>query len=165
MIQPNRSPVTGREPRDALSPRRRALSEFYRALNGRDMELMALNWGRGADAVMDNPLGGVCRGWDEIRTIYRELFDNPQPYRFEFYDYTCHEGEELFYVVGRERGSYGAGEAALSMEIRTTRVFRLTDGAWRQVHHHGSIEDPHLLAACQQAVAGGSGSAIEEARA
>ena len=59
---------------------------------------------------------------------------------------------DIFYVVGRERGEYRAGEAVLSMAIRTSRVFRRIEGEWRQVHHHGSIDDPELLAAYQQAV-------------
>jgi hypothetical protein len=38
------------------------------------------------------------------------------------------------------------------MAIRTSRFFRLVDGQWRQQHHHGSIDDPALLAAYQAAV-------------
>jgi ketosteroid isomerase-like protein len=58
-------------------------------------------------------------------------------------------------VVGRERGEFGAADgASLAMAIRTTRVFRRQDGAWRQVHHHGSIDDPELLRAYQRAVRG-----------
>lgn len=34
-----------------------------------------------------------------------------------------------------------------SEAIRTSRLYRRIDGAWRQVHHHGSFEDPALLAA------------------
>jgi hypothetical protein len=32
------------------------------------------------------------------------------------------------------------------------RAFRRAGGRWRQVHHHGSIDDPDLLGAYQQAV-------------
>jgi ketosteroid isomerase-like protein len=41
----------------------------------------------------------------------------------------------------------------LDLAIRTTRIFRRDgSGRWRQVHHHGSIEDAKLLAAYQAAV-------------
>lgn len=40
----------------------------------------------------------------------------------------------------------------LEMAIRTSRVFRRISGEWRQVHHHGSVDDAELLAAYQQAV-------------
>jgi len=38
------------------------------------------------------------------------------------------------------------------MKIRTTRVFRYDGERWRQTHHHGSIDDPQLLAAYQSLV-------------
>lgn len=147
-----RTPVTGREDENLLTPQLRALSGFYRALNGRNPGLMAQNWAPGDEAAMDNPLGGIRRGWEEIRTVYERLFAGAGEYWFEFYDYSYHEAGELFYVVGRERGEYRSGGAVLALAIRTTRLFRLLDGQWRQVHHHGSIDDPALLAAYQQAV-------------
>jgi ketosteroid isomerase-like protein len=145
-------PITGREQKKQLIPQMRALSEFYQALNTQDMELMARNWAPTDEAVMDNPVGGIKRGWEEIRTVYERIFSSSGQYWFEFYDYSYHEAGEIFYVVGRERGEYRAGEAVLNMAIRTTRVFRRIDAEWRQVHRHGSIDDPELLAAYQQAV-------------
>jgi SnoaL-like protein len=54
--------------------------------------------------------------------------------------------------VGRERGRFERGPVGLDLAIRTTRIFRRAGGRWRQVHHHGSIEDPTLLGAYRQAV-------------
>ncbi len=152
MVKVEQAPVTGREQKNQLTPQMRALSEFYHALNNRDMELMAQNWAQTDEAVMDNPLGGIRRGWEEIRTVYEQVFSSPRQYWFEFYDYSYHEVGDIFYVVGRERGEYRAGEAVLKMSIRTSRIFRRIDGKWRQIHHHGSIDDPELLAAYQKAV-------------
>lgn len=42
-----------------------ALSEFYRAFNQRDLELMRQNWHPG-ECVLDNPLGGIRRSRGEI---------------------------------------------------------------------------------------------------
>ncbi len=148
------SPVTGREAKESLSPQMAALSGFYAALNGRDLDAMSRNWSTGDESVMDNPVGGIMRGWDAIRSVYEKVFASPHPYRFEFFDYTVHETDQLFYVVGRERGEFGTGDGAIPMAIRTSRLFRLIDGRWRQVHHHGSIDDPDLLARYQRAVRG-----------
>ncbi len=101
---------------------------------------------------MDNPVGGIRRGWQDIRATYERIFGGSGQYWFEFYDYSCHEAADLFYVTGRERGEYGVGDVVLKMAIRTTRIFRRIDGEWKQVHHHGSIDDPALLSAYQQAV-------------
>ncbi len=146
------APVTGKERKEQLTPQMKALSEFYQALNDRNIELMAQNWAQTGEVVMDNPVGGIRRGWEEIRAVYKQIFGNAEQYWFEFYDYSYHEAGDIFYVVGRERGEYRAGEVLLNMAIRTSRVFRRIDGAWRQVHHHGSIDDPELLAAYQKAV-------------
>lgn len=149
------TPVTGRESKEQLTPQMRALSGFYQALNNRDLELMALNWAQTDEAVMDNPLGGIKRGWDEIKAVYAQLFSHPEPFWFEFHDYSYHEAGEIFYVVGRERGAYKAGRTELKMAIRTTRLFRLVDGEWKQMHHHGSVDDVELLSQYQRAVRGG----------
>jgi ketosteroid isomerase-like protein len=130
----------------------KALSEFYQALNNRDLGLMSRNWAQTDEAIMDNPVGGIKRGWEEIRSVYEQVFRGSGRFWFEFYDYSYHEAGDIFYAVGRERGEYRAGESVLKMAIRTSRVFRRISGEWRQVHHHGSIDDPKLLAAYQDAV-------------
>lgn len=146
------APVTGKENDAHLTPQMRALSQFYAALNSRDLALMSRNWAQTDEAVMDNPVGGIKRGWEEIRSVYERVFASSGEFWFEFHDYSYHEAGEIFYVVGRERGEYRAGSTVLRMAIRTTRVFRRTGGEWRQVHHHGSIDDPQLLKAYQDAV-------------
>ena len=71
---PIQTPVTANDwagdQRDPLQPS----PSFYRALNSRDLELMQQNWANSTKSAMDNPLGGVKRGWSEIRTTYEQLF-------------------------------------------------------------------------------------------
>lgn len=154
---PIQIPVTGQETNDDQREATQALSQFYRALNARDLKLMQQNWSNTDEAAMDNPLGGIKRGWNEIQPVYQTLFDSKTTYKFEFYDYTLHEADGLFYAVGRERGELAISEEPLEVAIRTTRVFRREDdGQWRQIHHHGSIDDPKMLAAYQNAVLGKS---------
>lgn len=145
-------PITGREDLGDVREPRQALAQFYRALNSRDLALLAENWEQSSDATMDNPLGGIKRGWDEIRAVYERIFRGPGRLWVEFHDYTLHESDDVFYAVGRERGKFENGPVSLDLAIRTTRIFRRAGAGWRQVHHHGSIEDPALLAAYQQAV-------------
>ena len=153
--EPTHEPITGREELGDLSTPIQALAQFYRALNARDLDMMFENWHPGDEAVMDNPVGGIKRGWPDIRQVYERVFQGQAKFSFEFYDYTLHESGDVFYVVGRERGRYEVGGVDLSLAIRTTRVFRKVDGHWRQVHHHGSIDDPESLEAYQKAILGG----------
>ena len=131
------------------------MAEFYAAFNNRDLERMAQNWADTDDVVMNNPVGGITRGWEEIRTVYERIFGGRARVRVEFYDYTVHEADEVGYAVGRERGELRRGDEVLSLAIRTTRVYRRMAGRWRQVHHHGSMDNAEMLAQYQRAVGAG----------
>lgn len=129
-----------------------ALSAFYRAFNQRDLQAMERAWWHDDAASMSNPLGGIARGWPAIRQIYARIFGGNARVHVAFHDYSLHDAGDVFYAVGRERGTLVRGDTSLTLAIRTTRLFRLMDGAWKQVHHHGSFEDPQLLAAYREAV-------------
>ncbi|MBI3755891.1 MAG: nuclear transport factor 2 family protein [Deltaproteobacteria bacterium] len=151
-MTPEQLPITGREDKTKLSSYLQALSEFYNAFNSRNLEKMSQNWAQSDEITMDNPVGGIKRGWSEIKVVYESIFSGHAQVYVEFYDYTIHEAGEIFYAVGRERGEFRIGETAIKLAIRTSRIYRLIDGAWRQVHHHGSVDDPELLAQYQKAV-------------
>jgi ketosteroid isomerase-like protein len=131
-----------------------ALEQFYAAFNGRDLALMRENWAHSDEIALDNPLGGIRRGWVEIRPLYERVFGGAARVYVEFHEYTLHGDDAFFYAVGRERGHYRMGDTELALAIRTSRVYRKIEGCWQQVHHHGSIDDPLLLARYQAAVLG-----------
>lgn len=139
---------TGLDPASPLA----ALSAFYRAFNSRDIEAMARNWHDDADASMSNPLGGIARGWPAMRAVYRRIFEGRARVQVALHDYTLHEAGDTFFAVGRECGTLERDQLRLEPAIRTSRVFQRIGGAWRQIHHHGSFDDPALLAAYQEAV-------------
>ncbi len=146
------SAITGAQYQSAPSTPKATLEEFYAAFNGRDLELMARNWSDTAEASMSNPLGGLRRGWDDIKTVYQHVFNGPARVYVEFYDYSLHEADDMFIAVGRERGEFRLGETRVELAIRTSRLYRMINDRWRQLHHHGSIDDPALLTRYQAAV-------------
>ena len=151
-MKPMQAPVTGMEHAEADTPLG-ALSEFYRAFNNRDLDLMRRNWNQD-ECVLDNPLGGIRRGWAEIEPLYARLFNGPTKVYVVFFDYTLHIGDDLFCAAGRERGTFEKGETRIDLAIRTSRIYRRANGTWRQIHHHGSIDEPGLLQRYQAAVLG-----------
>jgi len=153
MPDPVQHAIDGSSPSDRDEPIA-ALQRFYHALNMRDLAAMEEMWEPGEDASMDNPLGGIRRGWPAIRKGYEALFAARGAYHFEFYDYTLHVIGDVFLAVGRERGRIERRGKSLDLAIRTTRFFRRRADAWRQFHHHGSIEDPVMLDGYLKAVAG-----------
>jgi ketosteroid isomerase-like protein len=152
MILLAENPIDGTLFEDPSSTRG-ALSEFYRAFNRRDLALMEANWEQSDETVMDNPLGGIKHGWTEIRSVYERIFRGAAQVQVEFFDYSLHETGDVFWAIGRERGTLSRGDMELKLVIRTSRVFRRDHGGrWQQVHHHGSIDDADLLARYQAAV-------------
>ena len=129
-----------------------ALQDFYQAFNTQSLMKMTDNWLQTEEASMSNPLGDVKRGWQAIVSVYERIFTGEAEVYVEFYDYSIHQQNNFFFAVGRERGYFKTEKEALALAIRTSRVYRKHDGRWLQLHHHGSIETPQLLAAYQSAV-------------
>ena len=152
MIHTIQTPITGNEDQGDLSSPFEALVQFYHAFNNRDIKEMSLNWEPSEKIAMDNPLGGIKRGWTEIAAVYKKIFNGPAKVYVEYYDYTVHEHGNFFYTVGRERGFFQSIETQMDLSIRTSRIFRKIGKGWQQTHHHGSIENAELLAAYQAAV-------------
>lgn len=152
--EPVRTPITGQEEK-VLSIPLKAVVDFYKAFNSRDMQRMEDNWAQTDDVSLSSPAGDIKRGWSEVKAVYEYIFNGPATVKVEFYDYTLHESNDIFYVVGRERGEVCTGETRFPLTIRTSRIFRMIDGAWKQVHSHGSMDDAELLARCQSKPTGG----------
>lgn len=133
-----------------------ALAEFYRAFNNRELTLLEQNWLNSPEVSMDNPVGGIRRGWEEISRVYQNIFSGTAIITVEFHDYSLHVFHDTFLAVGRERGSYKSSEQKLALRFRTSRWFTRVNGRWRQFHHHGSADEPALLAEYQKAVLGRS---------
>ena len=150
--KPIQEPITGNEELGDLSQPEQALAQFYRAFNSRDLKMIDDNFARSDEVAIDNPLGGIRRGADEPHKMYEGVFKSPANVRVVFWDYTIHRVGNVFWAVGRERGTYVDGDVEKNLNIRTSRIFQLIDGHWRQMHHHGSIEDAKLLADYQNAV-------------
>ena len=151
-MNPIQSPIAGNEDLGDLSQPQQALAQFYRAFNTRDLKMIDENFAHSDEVAIDNPLGGIRRGADEPHKMYEGVFKSPADVHVEFWDYTIHRAGDAFWAVGRERGTYRDGNEVRSLNVRTTRIFQLIDGRWRQIHHHGSIEDAKLLADYQSAV-------------
>ncbi|WP_028922951.1 YybH family protein [Pseudonocardia acaciae] len=130
-----------------------ALESFYYALNNRDADALAQVWSNHPLAQLNNPVGGILRGGDAVTGLYRKIFTGPVRLWVRFADIVAYTGGEHAVFAGRETGEYTdpAGVAA-PVAIRTSRYFRYEDGRWRQYHHHGSIDDPQMLAAYQLAI-------------
>ncbi|MBY5336413.1 nuclear transport factor 2 family protein [Rhizobium leguminosarum] len=131
-----------------------ALIEFYRAFNAGDLAGLEEVWLGGSEPSMDNPIGGIRRGWDQIVDGYSKLFKGQAKVHVTFHDFTSQGADDWHLFVGRERGVCRTAEETLDVAFRTPRWFVRRDGGWRQLHHHGSVEDPKMLADYQRLIFG-----------
>lgn len=146
--------INGSESRSNEGTPLDALIDFYGAFNSHDLVALARNWVEGDAPSMSNPIGGIRRGWHAINEGYSKLFDGPATVQVTFHDFSSQGGSDWHLFVGRERGICKTPETELELRFRTTRWFVKIDEQWRQLHHHGSAEEPALLAAYQQLIFG-----------
>lgn len=137
--------ITGKETPTETSSPYSALIKFYSAFNNRDFDLMESNWLQTDEASMSNPLGDIKHGWNDIREIYKKIFSGKASVSVEFYDYSIHATEHMFVAVGRERGILELNGNKTELSIRTSRIYKFNNGQWKQIHHHGSMDNPQLL--------------------
>lgn len=152
----------GREARERLSDAtaagpegaRAALETFYYAFNQRSLEVFRSVWLDHPLVQLNNPLGGILRGDEEIAALYNRVFNGPARVWVEFHDIVEYASPETVVFAGRERGEYAGDGDVVPLAIRTSRVFRYSGASsgWRQVHHHGSIDDLDLLRRYRDAV-------------
>ncbi|MBI5816048.1 MAG: nuclear transport factor 2 family protein [Nitrospinae bacterium] len=155
--------VFGRESKNRLSEAaapglegaQAALETFYFSFNNRSIETLRQVWRNDGFIQLNNPLGGIIRGIEGITGLYDRVFNGPARVWVEFYDIMEYISGDMAVFAGRERGEFSKGGVVIPLAIRTTRVFKYTqDSGWRQVHHHGSIDDAKLLDEYQKAVRG-----------
>lgn len=138
-----------------LDGARAALETFYHAFNQRSLEVLAAVWADDDLIALNNPLGGILRGAHDIRELYRRLFSGPARVWVEFHDIVEYASRDVVVFAGRERGEFARDGDVVDLHIRTSRVFQYhSSEGWRQVHHHGSIDDADALARYQRAVRG-----------
>lgn len=135
----------------------RALVEsFYYAFNQRDMGVFAQVWANHALIQLNNPLGGILRGFEPIASLYQGIFIGPASVWVELSDVVEFQTEDMVVFAGRETGEFSKDNRVIPLSIRTSRIVQWlgADAGWKQTHHHGSIDDPKRLAEYQQAVRG-----------
>ena len=106
------------------------------------MHMMPMNWAQSDDISMDNPLGGIKLAGQKSRQFIN-IFLTVRP-RF-MWSITITPTMRQLNCFTRQAGE-------ISLAIRTSGIFRKISDRWQQFHHHGSIDNPQLLADYQTAV-------------
>ncbi len=139
-----------------------ALESFYFSFNQRDLDVLGRIWAQHDLIQLNNPLGGIQRGYAPIRELYQRIYEGPAQVWVELYDIMVFFDGTSAVFAGKERGEFALDNLTVPLDIRTTRIFSYFEGTgWRQIHHHGSIDDSELLRTYQNAVSGKAGVSPE----
>lgn len=130
----------------------KALANFYKAFNEQNIDLMQKVWLNSKESSMNNPVGGIMRDWKNIGSVYNKIFTGEAKVYVEFHDFTLHSTDNMFFVTGRERGYFKKGNSIIDLAIRTSRIFIKINEEWKQIQHHGSIDNADLLMTYQNAI-------------
>ena len=137
--------ITGQEELENPQHPLNAVIAYYNAFNARDVETVANNWAKKYSIAMVNPTGGIRRNWNAVKEYYKKLMDDKVRIYLEIHDLKYHQFESIFYIEGRERGSVESGTDQLGLKLRTSRIYKLFEEGWEQIHQHASIDDAELL--------------------
>ena len=124
--------ISGRETPAGDGSALDALIDFYRSFNASDLKALAANWAEGEAPSMDNPIGGIRRGWPAIREGYAKLFGGPAIVRVAFHDFAAQGNNDYHLFVGREKASAKLQRFGLNFE------FARLDGSSRCVAFGGN---------------------------
>lgn len=151
----NRINQTGQHSIDGA---RALLESFYYAFNHRNMDVFSQIWANDELIQLNNPLGGILRGYEQIASLYQRIFTGPASVWVELSDIVEYQSNDMVTFAGREHGEFRSAEISIPLSIRTSRTVQWlgSDVGWKQTHHHGSIDDPKLLAEYQRAIRGQS---------
>jgi hypothetical protein len=96
----------------------------------------------------------MLRGYEPIRDLYSKLFTGSLNVWVEFEDIVEYFSGETAIFAGEERGEFTTKDRIIPLRFRTSCCFQYleNDRGWRQIHHHGSIDNVKLLEAYQLAV-------------
>jgi limonene-1,2-epoxide hydrolase len=131
-----------------------ALESFYYAFNNKDINALKKVWFESDLSQLNNPLGGIIRGVDNIVKLYETVFKSDASVWVEFGNIVCHHARDIAVFAGEETGEFKSDKSFLPRRIRTSRFFTFTyeKHRWFQIHHHGSIDNAILLQQYQDAV-------------
>ena len=121
----------------------RAASErFYDALEGMangDASSMADVWSHEDDVTTMHPIGGREEGWEAVSESFAGVASAST-------DGTVTRSDQAIRVIGNcayelctESVSWTFAGEPMSLEGRTTNVYRKENGEWKIVHHHADL--------------------------
>jgi hypothetical protein len=141
--------ISGRETPAGDGSALDTLIDFYWSFNASDLRALAANWAEGEAPSMDNPIGGIRRGWPAIREGYAKLFGGPAMVRVAFHDFVAQGDNDYQLFEGREKGFRETPAVRLELSSATAKSTFMSSRFRRS-----TVTSPHVLSAgtCRGAI-------------
>jgi len=119
-----------------------ATADFYSALNTLftgDGGPMKAAWSHAGDITYMGPEGAYLTGWEKIGPLWDDVAAAKLGGRVTPKAVHTVSGKDLALVTCVEQGENVVDGKTETVEIRSSTVFRLEDGAWKVVHHQTDL--------------------------
>ena len=96
-------------------------------------------WSTADDVSLFGAFGPCKKGWTELSRTFDWVANRYRDGTVSSEYLVIHEGTDLAYTVGYERGEVHLDGEARKMTLRVTQIYRVEDGHWRLLHRHGDF--------------------------
>lgn len=111
---------------------------FYRALGGRDLELMRTVFVRDERAGCTHPGWIMMRGWDAIMQSWENVFDPEDTLHINLHNVTVDIKNSTAWVTCIQELTYMKRDPVMMNVSVSTNIFEKTSSGWLMLIHHAS---------------------------
>jgi len=116
-----------------------ANQRFYHALQELDLAEMEAIWLPESWVQCVHPGWNLLEGWEAIRESWKQIFENTHFLRLTVGVQQIRVENSMAWVCCTEKITSVIGKRFEAAYAQATNLFERRDGAWRLVHHHGSL--------------------------
>lgn len=110
---------------------------FYEAFETASLDAMMAVWSASAEVVCIHPTGPMLAGVDAIRESWQQIFSGGGGVSLSINVIREYASENLVIHLVEEHLTV-VNQPAQQAHVLATNVYRLEDGGWRLLSHHGS---------------------------
>ena len=121
--------------------------EFYRAIEGRSLEVIDRLWLHEGWVRCVHPGRDALVGWAAVRRSFESIFKNRRVLHVTPTAVDVMVFGEIGVIACVENITLESEDEMGMSATQATNIFRLTDRGWRMMHHHASTAPMHVTQA------------------
>lgn len=117
-----------------------ALTNMAKGISGK----MEGIWLHDESVTAMHPIDGRDLGWTAVKNSFDQVAGIASDGKVELKDQLIRVVGDAAYEIGTENGQFKLAGNEVKINQRVTNIYKLKDGQWKMIHHHGDIS-PAML--------------------